>query len=417
MDKIILATDSFPYGTGEMAFVLPELKRLARQYDITIVSHADRGAVHPSALEILPKGVKCMILTRPELTMKDKVSAFLRYVADRDGRAEIWEILKKKTDMGKRLYQSLSFFAQALSDQEELERSGVLPKEEKALYYSFWYTYFCYSMTRMKRRYPNIRIVTRTHGYDLYHERMSGNRQPFKHQMEMRLDAVFFACDYAREYYRTRILKNMEEGRLYVCKLGTEKADMPEEYQKSTAWRLVSCSNVIPLKRVPLIIDALALLEKEEIFWTHIGDGEQMQYVEEYAKEKLAGKGNITYSFAGYLENHKVIQYYQEHWVDCFITTSSTEGGCPVSAQEAMRFGIPMIGTAVGGVSEMIQENGILLSANPTGREVAEAIRKMMSYDQDAVAAMRNAAMRLWEKEYNTDINTKRLVEILKEVQ
>lgn len=414
MDKLIFATDSFPYGTGERPFVLPELKRLAKHYDITILSHADMGTLRLEALEILPKGVRCITLGKPKLKLKDKITALFHYVMDRDGQREIREILSGKKHFGKRLYQSLSFYAQALSDQRELERSGVIPKGEKAVYYSYWYTYFCYSITRLKLRYPNIRILTRTHGCDLYHERVPGNRQPFKHQMETQVDAIIFACDFALKYYQSKILKNGDENRLYVCKLGTEKVVIPEDYYKSGEWQMVSCSNVIPLKRIPLIIDALALIEDVKLHWTHIGDGEQMQYVKDYANEKLGGKDNVSVTFAGYVENEKVIQYYRQHWVDCFITTSSTEGGCPVSAQEAMKFGIPMIGTAVGGVTEMIQGNGILLSADPTEDEIAEAITKMMSYNRRRVDVMRNAAIKLWERDFDTDINTQKLLEILR---
>ena len=61
---------------------------------------------------------------------------------------------------------------------------------------------------------------------------------------------------------------------------------------------------------------------------------------------------------------------------DSFITTSSTEG-LPVSIQEAMAAGIPIIGTNVGGIPEMIDGNGVLLSANPSNKEVAEAILRI----------------------------------------
>lgn len=414
MNKIILATDSFPYGNGEKSFVLPELKRLAQQYDVTIISHVDTEALKSKTAETLPKGVGCITLARPKLTMRDKIKAVFSYVKDCDGRREIREILGGKKNIGMRLYQSLSFYAQALCDQKKLERSGILPEDEQAVYYSYWYTYFCYSMIRLKRRYPNITILTRTHGCDLYHERIPGDRQPFKHQMETRLEAILFACDFALKYYREKISQNIVENKLYVCRLGTEKVSATREYQRQGRWHMVSCSHAIPLKRVPLIVDALALLEDAEIHWTHIGDGEQIGYLKEYANEKLGGKDNISCTFTGYLENDKVIQYYRENQVDCFITTSSTEGGCPVSAQEAMKFGIPMIGTAVGGVTEMIQDNGILLPADPTAEDVAAAVREMISYDEETIDAMRNAALRLWEKNYDIDINTQKVLRILK---
>lgn len=79
-----------------------------------------------------------------------------------------------------------------------------------------------------------------------------------------------------------------------------------------------------------------------------------------------------------------------------------------------MKFGIPMIGTAVGGVTEMIQDNGILLPADPTAEDVAAAVREMISYDEETIDAMRNAALRLWEKNYDIDINTQKVLRILK---
>lgn len=418
MAKLILATESFPYGKGEKTFILPEIERLKKYFEIVIISHASRELLEEGIYGSVPEDIEVVHFERPKLSVPDKLKALIFLFIDRDGRREIKEILQKKANSRERFYQSLAFFAQALSDQDKLRKSGILSAGEPIIYYSFWYTYFCYSAVRecRGRKYDNVRLLTRVHGIDLYQERISGGRQPFRHQMEKRLAAIIFACDYAREYYRTQILEKRDESLLHVCKLGTEKETIPGEYLRTKAWQLVSCSNVIPLKRVPLIIDALALLDNEKIHWTHIGDGEQMQYVEEYAEEKLGGKDNISYTFTGYVENYKVIQYYREHWVDCFITTSSTEGGCPVSAQEAMKFGIPMIGTDVGGVTEMIQGNGILLPSDPTGDQIAAAIRKMMSFDKDTVDVMRGAARRLWEKEYDADVNTQRFAEILKSV-
>lgn len=40
--KLVLAMNVFPYNSGEAAFIIPELKRLKEQYDITVISHADQ---------------------------------------------------------------------------------------------------------------------------------------------------------------------------------------------------------------------------------------------------------------------------------------------------------------------------------------------------------------------------------------
>ena len=409
-----MATENFPYGKGETSFIIPELMRLRQRYDITVVSHAGEEQIRGGLCDRMPDGVELICFGRPELSAADKVKALALFVLDRNARQEIREIWRDKRNRRVRLYQSLSFFAQALSDQKRLRESGLLSGQDPVIYYSFWYTYFCYSAVREcgKGGHPNVRLVTRTHGVDLYHERIPGSRQPFKHQMESGLEAILFACDYGKGYYIERIRRDIDEKKLHLCRLGTEAVDAPGHYRRRDVWHVISCSNVIALKRIPLIIDGLSLINEEKIHWTHIGDGTDLEKVKDYAREKLGVKENISYTFQGYLENDQVIQYYREHPADCFITTSATEGGCPVSIQEAMKFGIPVIGTDVGGITEMIRGNGILLSADPDGEEVAAAVRDMISFGEERVEEMRHAGVEIWKREFDIDVNVNKVLHI-----
>ena len=403
MTKILLATESFPYGRGEKSFVLPELTRLAKEYDITVISHADERQIAEGHKGIeLPAGVRVVLHPRPRLTGRDKVKALFCFLTDRDARAEIREILRGKKQCGTRLYQSLSFYAQALADQRLLQKSGLFSGKEEIVYYSFWYDYYCYSMVREKKKYAGVRIVTRTHGRDLYHERVPGGRQPFRAQMERGLDGIAFACAYGRNYYdRCVRSRNFPVDRLYVCRLGTEPASRFMPGHPGGAWQLVSCSNVIPLKRIERIIDGLALIEDLSLCWTHIGDGESMEAVKAYAGEKLGGKANISFAFTGFMED--VDAWYREKQVDCFITTSSTEGGCPVSIQEAMSYGIPIIGADVGGITEMIAGNGILLSADPEAEEVAKALCRICRLPERELVKMKEKSLSLWREMFDIE--------------
>ncbi len=415
MQKLLLATESFPYGRGEKSFILPELKRIAEDYDITILCHADRAE---AATAELPETVRVICLGRPVIRIKDKIKALLHYISHRDGWCEIKEILSDKINRKERLYQSLAFYAQALADERSLKKSGALSKNESIIYYSFWYTYFCYSMVRMKRRYPNVRILTRTHGHDLYHERIPGDRQPFRHQMERKLEKIIFACEYGRNYYEANVSgQHTDPDRLSVCRLGIEPAMRQMPYRESVVFHLVSCSNVIGLKRLELIIDGLAGIEDFQVQWAHIGDGESFEHVKRYAAERLDGSENISYQFVGYLENEAVCDYYMTHQVDCFITTSATEGGCPVSIQEAMSYGVPVIGTQAGGITEMIDGNGILLPENPTGHDVAEAIGKMYHLEKEVYQEMQRQSLRIWEKEFDIRKAAINISQILEQVK
>lgn len=410
MQKLFLATDGFPYGSAERNFVLPEIVRLRQYYDITVISHADmKQTVERTGCEELPENVRLVHFPRPIITVADKIKTLLLYMIDGDGRREIREILADGQNRRERLYQSLSFWAQSLSDQKMLRRSGLLSKNEPIIYYSFWYTYFCYSMVREGHRYPNVKIITRTHGHDLYHERVPGGRQPFKHQMEKGLRSIVFACEYGKRYYGDKV-KDASTGsdKLKVCKLGTDPARRGMPIGNGEELQLVSCSNAVPLKRIELIIDGLAQITEYNIHWTHIGDGSDLMRLQEYAGHRLGQKKNIRYTFAGYVRN--VTLFYEQHQVDCFITTSSTEGGCPVSIQEAMSYGIPVIGTAVGGITEMIADNGILLSKDPRGEEVAGAIGMIAGADKEKINKMKENSYARWKAEFDVNDSFQRIL-------
>lgn len=412
--KLLLATNSFPYNTGEKAFIIPELIRLKEYYDITVISHADNQQIESGFVESkIMDGVRNLYFPRPIIKSVDKVKALLLYLCDRDGRQEIWEIIKQRKHLLERLYQSLSFYAQALADQKEIMKSGIIATDEPLIYYSFWNTYYCYSMVRAQRKYKNVKIVSRIHGFDLYQERMPGERQPFKHQMEKGICSLIFLGDYAKQYYIERIKdKNTSVNKLVVCPLGTEDPGRRMPVSSGKEWHLLSCSDVIPLKRVEYIIDGLSEIQKEQIHWTHIGAGSELQNIQNYAHEKLTNKSNICYTFKGHMEHNAVMQYYEKEQVDCFITTSSTEG-MPVSIMEAMSYGIPVIATAVGGIPEMICENGILLSKDPKALEIAQAIITIMKQSTDKMLAVKSNSYRRWQQKYAIDAVFECLLKIL----
>lgn len=412
MTKMILATENFPYGKGEKTFILPELERLRQYYDIIILSHANLEQQNGGMSDEIPEGIQVVNLGRPRMTVWNKCRAFFSFFADEDGRTELREILKERTDIKTRLYQSLSFYAQAFTDQKQLRQFDKLFREETVIYYSFWYTYFCYSMVREKERYPGVKMITRTHGIDLYHERIPGGRQPFRHQMEEKVDAIVFSCKYGAQYYEANVKdKRTRKDKLHVCKLGIEMPARQMPVSTEEEWELLSCSNVIPLKRIRLIVDGLAQIEKKKIHWTHIGDGSELQKIREYAEQKLGTKNNIRFSFKGFVKD--VRSYYVQKQVDCFITTSATEGGCPVSIQEAMSYGIPVIGTDVGGITEMIADNGILLPANPDADDIAGAIQKIAAQDREDLQKMKEAAYLKWQLEFDIDRSFHEIYEVL----
>lgn len=410
---MIIATNGYPYG-GEKSFVLPELKYLKDTFDIIILAHLKKTETDESVDKDFPKQIKCLKMERPALTFKDKFKAVCKYLFDADGKCELKEIFKEKRLRKERIYQSLSFYAQALKDQKALAECGVFAENQPIVYYSFWYDYFCYSAVRESRKYRNVRIITRTHGYDLYNERIPGGRQPFRHQMEAGVDKVVFACQFAKDYYTREIAgKNCPDKKMAVSRLGVEAVNYRMPLGNGKEWNILSCSNVIALKRINIIIDALSLIDDYIIKWSHIGDGEQMQEIESYAKEKLGNKKNIIFCFLGKMDNDKVHQYYREHQVDLFITTSATEGGCPVSIQEAMAYAVPVMGTAVGGITEMLAGEDMCLPADANVYEVVNAITSLCAATGARLQELKDISYGEWDKDYNAKRNVREIYKIL----
>ena len=165
---------------------------------------------------------------------------------------------------------------------------------------------------------------------------------------------------------------------------------------------LVSCSSLIDLKRVDLIIDSLSLVDSVNIHWKHFGDGKNRQYLEVYAKEKLDSKNNITYVFEGHVNNNQINQFYAENKVDLLVNTSLYEG-LPISMMEAMSHGIPCVGTNVGGVSEIIQDNfnGFLLPVTFEPGALANILINFAKLSKNEKQGFVQNAYNTWDEKFN----------------
>ena len=166
---------------------------------------------------------------------------------------------------------------------------------------------------------------------------------------------------------------------------------------------------------MPLIIEGLARIKDIRIRWTHFGTGSHYDETEKYAEKLLGDKENISYEMTGFVPVEEIMRFYGENRIDCFLTTSSTEGS-PVSVQEAMSFGIPVIATAVGELPNMIDDSGILLPENPQAQDVSGAITRLYHMPDEEMVKMRANARALWEQKYNADENAEKFVRMLKEI-
>jgi len=274
--------------------------------------------------------------------------------------------------------------------------------EKDVLVYSYWGDKSALLLPFLKKKH-GVKCVARFHGTDLYEEACGGYK-PFRKWLFGSLDAAVPISEYGRRYlhdrYGNQAPRVIELHRLGVFDLGINP---PAE---STDFQIVSCSNVVPVKRVALLAEAIGLLGFKT-HWVHIGNGPLLGEVEAVA---ASFPQHITASFLGAMPNAQVLDYYARHHVDLFVNVSESEG-VPVSIMEALSFGIPIVATKVGGVSEIVDDKvGQLVPADVSARQICEAIT---SYKDGDLATMRANARKRWAERCDAQENYGRFCEFL----
>lgn len=406
--KLFLFTEFSPFGPDEKTFVLPELSYITKEYDVEVLS-SERVKKSETEMD-LDFDMGCYPKSDISGWMVLKyVVPFLLYPGS---WSEIFLILRSKKKILERLKKIFFFFANSYKFFLWLKENEII-KNEEVIAYSYWHVYRVLGLILLKKENPNIKVITRAHGYDLYKERNNCRWQPFKKHIDKYIDKVIFISKHGYEYYVQNFVNDEYNPDKYaICRIGTLSHCKEIQPKKHSTFLLVSCSNVVSVKRVDLIIDALGILEGCNIEWVHYGSGEDFNEMKEYADRVLQHRENITFHFMGYRENEEIMESYAKRKPDCFIMTSLSEGS-PVAMQEAISFGIPVIGTNVGGIPEMIAGNGYLLNADPSKEEVAEAIRKLYFSSDADYAAMQKKSIEIWEEDYNLNKNMNFLLKTL----
>lgn len=401
--KLYVVTNDYPNQGGDSVFIIPELQELAKRFSVTLIC-----TNRQKKCENLLDGVTYLFY-EPQLTLINKLKYAVMYFCNTLCWKEIRDILKRckngelKLLIG-RLYKSIEFFACSEDFFRYFKKNVDGGSQEEVIFYTFWCNQYSLPLIAHRKKYPKYHLITRLHGCDLYEERYLFGRQPFKHIINQEIEKLFFTAERPMQYYRENH-PELDKRKTEVLRLGVHCIRPVRECVREESMVLVSCSNVIPLKRVHLIVEALALLD-EKIHWIHFGAGESMSAIQKLSEEKLGKKSNIVYSLKGYTPNVQIRQFYLEKQVDCFITTSSTEGGSPVSIMEAMSAGVPIIGTNVGDIPFMINGNGVLLKSDPTVGEIADAIRKISAAPEEERDDMRRMSCELWKEFFDAEKNS-----------
>ena len=391
---LIFITDNYPFGKGE-TFIENEIGYLAENFkNIYIISKNQKDV----QTRKVPKNCK---IYRIKKDLKKIINLYL-------DKIYLVDLFKEFKLRNLKKLVSFQFYGKLIEIKvEEIIKENNLEKNN-ILFYSYWFYNGAYAGSILKRKNKIDRFISRAHGYDIFFER---GIQPFKSIILNDLIKLYPACKNSENYLKKYYPKYSDK--IEYSHLGTMNNKKIINRTKQEEITIVSCSNLIKLKRVRLIVEALKNLKEKdkEIKWYHIGDG-----VERNKLEMLSKKLKIEYEFIGAISNQEVIKFYSEKEISFFIHMSSTEGGTPVSMMEVQSFGIPIIATDVGGVSEIVNnKTGILLSANPEVEEIIKAIEKMINLGENEYNEYRKNSYLNWKENFNAEKNYKNFIsEILK---
>ena len=369
--KLVIFTDSYPYGSAE-PFLANELEYLAAAFEKILIIPLNYGTSKEA--RALPANATC---TKPILnSTKDKVELAKRGLLNCVPLGwYLGELLKGKATASAKTMWSWGIgllLSRAILSSKQVK--NVLKYDACTTFYFYWgiRSSFIIPLINKKGR----KIAVRFHGSDTYEE-TNGGYIPLREQQLAAIDRCYFCSEYGKRYVENKY--PFVQAKAEVSRLGVHERGVG---QPSTdgVFRIITLSNMVPLKRLELLVEAL-MHSTIRIEWTHIGDGETWETVTSSAQQLPS---NVKAAFLGRLPNQKVIEYLTKNSVDLFLNISSSEG-VPVSIMEALSMGIPVLATAVGGSPEIVDDKvGRLVSPSITPEELMheiEAIAQHPSYD------------------------------------
>lgn len=366
-------TAQFPFKTGE-SFIENELPLVGQCFDeIKIFPHffEEECLERETPLNSTVEQIDEYSTQKLELSYKLMIVKFFVI--------ELW-YTKNKLFYLKKSRKWLSLLKQAALKASYIETNELLLKD--ALCYSFWMNDWALMLSFLKKRNVISSFVFRCGGFDIWDERHEGGYLPFRGLIYKYASKVFPNSKTAEIYIKEKtVYSNKVEKKYFgTSDFGLGQFDLDAEFT------ILSISNVISLKRVELIVEILKNISFK-VKWVHFGDGNKMDEIKKMANRDLSMH---KVEFKGRVPNYvDVLNYYRNNTVNLFITTSESEG-LPVTIQEALSFGVPIIGTNVGGVSEVVNLiTGVLLEKDFNTNAVAKVINEWKSSEFNTVEKRR----------------------------
>ncbi|WP_127558657.1 glycosyltransferase family 4 protein [Nioella ostreopsis] len=359
--KIAYLTGEYPRATD--TFIQREVAALrAEGLDVLTCSVRRTGDEHlvgeeqrqeaARTFHVLPAVANPLTMARAELAMLPRLGRYFRALA------LAWRTAPK--GIKGRLY-NLIYFTEAVVLAHHLRKNGVQHLHNHIAKSS------C-TVAMLASELSGIPYSFTLHGPDIFFA-------PDHWRLDEKIArARFVAC--ISEFCRSQAMFFSDQahwGKLKIVHCGVE----PDRYVtgERDGKKLLFVGRLAAVKGVPVLLEALAEARRTrpDLTLTLVGDGPDRAALETQASD-LDLAGAVT--FAGYRSQSDVAELLARH--DALILPSFAEG-VPVVLMEAMAAKMPVIATAVGGVSELVEDgtNGYLVAPGD-GAALRAAILRVM---------------------------------------
>src|SRR6218665_3415578 len=274
MSSLYLFTENFPYGKGE-AFVEEELKVMAQKFARVYIFplHKVEG------LRSLPANVSVVDLFENDTykglkTLRQHtglyVSVLLKELAG----------VKYKAAFVKNIREHSSILLKAIAKSEILDKA--IDRSTDNVYYSFWLYEWATILSILKKRKKIERYFARAHSFDIYGEYFRKDKIiPFRNLQLKYVTKIF--PDSMQGVIALREQTRIYKDKVQIGYMGGIDYGM-NAYVNDDVVKIVSCSFVVPRKRVELIVEALKQANVK-VKWLHIGDGPDLEKIKAMAAQ------------------------------------------------------------------------------------------------------------------------------------
>jgi len=423
--NLILISNGYPYNNGE-AFLKPELDYLSKEFDKVFILSINNKHINKRNT---PKNV-VIIKSNASLNNKQKIDVF-RTIAFNFGlyvpliKEEINNVKLYRNSISYNKATSLKIASTVLHDlfiaiKKKISIEKIMKDYDlnylNTVFYSYWLNSSATTLSLLKKENNNAKVISRGHGSDIYFEMSSVGFHTFRLFNLHTLDKIYTVSEKGKKYHIEKFGDSFNN--IETAYLGTFSPELNPKETIETDFdiTIVSVSSIIPLKRVLLIPLLLSKINNIRIKWIHFGEGVLFDELKTTAKNLLDEKKNIEYQLMGNVNNEKLINYYSENNVDLFLSLSSSEG-IPVSMMEAMSYGIPVISTDVGGISELVNsDNGFLVNSSINYDEIISVINSYYEMNSTDKKEISINAINHWNKNFNAEENFPIFAKQLKEL-